>query len=280
MTPPRHTMAESGCGQRLRAAREKAGLDIDDVATRLKIPARYIQSLEAEEWDRIGAAVFVRGHLRSYSRLLGLPTEPVQAASGVAPIEPTRLVPRTRTPRLQRIADQIGGRLVYIVITALLILPVWWATRSDSLPDAASLEIDLDGSVADAEQGAPSANGEPSTVVASMASLSPRRNAGYQPAGNELVESEPAGSELVLTLQGDSWVQILAPDGRSIEEVLLRAGDSRSYPLEDIGNVVLGNAAAVELSAAGRVRDVSPYVRANVARFTVSSDGSLAPVSD
>src|SRR3546814_17031778 len=86
--------------------------------------SRLIEALEAEEWDRIGAPVFVRGQLRSYSRLLGLPVQPVQMASGVAPIEPTPLVSRTHTPRMQRIADQVGGRLVYIVITALIILPV------------------------------------------------------------------------------------------------------------------------------------------------------------
>src|SRR3546814_822299 len=132
MMPPNQSLADSehACGQRLRAAREAAGLSVGEVASRLKTPSRFIEALEAEEWDRIGAPVFVRGQLRSYSRLLGLPVQPVQMASGVAPIEPTPLVSRTHTPRMQRIADQVGGRLVYIVITALIILPVWVATQS------------------------------------------------------------------------------------------------------------------------------------------------------
>lgn len=268
MTPPTHNMADSdrGCGQRLRAAREKAGLNVADVAARLKMPIRIVEALEAEDWDRIGAPVFVRGQLRSYSRLLGLPVEPVQAASGVAPIQPTRLVPRTQTPRMQRIADQVGGRLVYIVITALIILPVWVATRShmDTSQEAASLDLQPEGLVQGAERSAPPANREPSAVVASMASLPPRHETPM----------------LVMRLEADSWVRVVARDGRSIEEALLRAGDTRSYPVADVGNVVLGNADAVEVRSDGHLRDLAPYMRANVARFAVSSDGSLAPVSD
>src|SRR5690606_10363174 len=92
--------------------------------------SRIIEALEAEDWEAIGAPGCWRGQLRSYSRLLGRPVQPVQMAWGMRPIEPTPLVPRTQTPPMLRIADQVGGRLVYIVITALIILPVWVATKS------------------------------------------------------------------------------------------------------------------------------------------------------
>ncbi len=264
MTPPNQNPVDSGCGQRLRAAREAAGLSVAEVASRLKMPIRIIEALEAEDWDRIGAAVFVRGQLRSYSRLLGLPVQPVQEASGVAPIQPTQLVSRTQTPRMQRIADQVGGRLVYIVITALIILPVWVATQSHmaGVQEAgAPLDLPVDKLAVDRAKSQPSSS-EPSTVVASMASL-PQRHAA------------PA---LTLRLNGDSWVQVTAPDGRSIEQALLRTGDTRSYAAGEVGQMVLGNASAVELRSSGQPQDLDPYMRANVARFTVSSDGSLAPV--
>jgi cytoskeleton protein RodZ len=266
MMPPNHNMGESGCGQRLREAREAAGLSVSDVAARLKMKVRIVEALEAEDWARIGAPVFIRGQLRSYSRLLGLPVEPVQLASGVAPIEPTRLVPRTHTPRLQRVADQVGGRLVYIVITALIILPVWVATQSHMggiEEDAAPLDLSA-GKPAVQRPAAPVAR-EPSTVVASMASLPQRQEAAPQ---------------LALRFDDDSWVQIVAPDGRNVEEALLKAGDTRSYSAGEVGRMVLGNASSVEVRKAGQVQDLAPFMRANVARFTVSSDGSLAPVSD
>ena len=44
--------------------------------------------------------------------------------------------------------------------------------------------------------------------------------------------------------------------------------------------MVLGNAAAVEVQQSGSTVDMTPYKRANVARFAVSSDGSLVPVAE
>jgi len=268
MNPSNQTPLDSerGCGQRLRAAREAAGLSVSDVAGRLRMPMHIVDALEAEDWARIGAPVFVRGQLRSYSRLLGLPTEPVQVASGVAPIEPTRLVPRTRTPPMRRLADQVGGRLVYIVITALIILPVWVATRShlNAVDEtAAPLDVPADKLAKAPLPAAKPAPREPSTVVASMV---PQR--------------QPAAPELALRFDGDSWMQVTGPDGRTVEEALMRAGDTRTFPAANVGRVVLGNAGAVEVQRDGQVQDLAPFRRASVARFTVSSDGSLAPVSE
>ncbi len=268
MTPSNHTNVETSCGKRLRAAREAAGLSVADVATALKMPVRIVEAIESEDWARLGAPVFVRGQLRSYSRLLGLPMDPVQMASASAPIEPTRLIPRTQTPRMQRVADQVGGRLVYVVITALLILPVWVATRShiDNPQDAAQLDLPAGKLAANhtVQPASPVAR-DPSTVVASMASLPARQ--GVAPA-------------LTLHFSSDSWVQIVAPDGHDIEKALLKAGATRSYSMGEVGHMVLGNASSVQLRSSGQSRDLSPYMRANVARFTVSSDGSLAPVAD
>lgn len=91
-------------GEQLRSAREAAGLELADVATRLKMPVRVVRSLEEEDWSRLGAPVFVRGQLRSYARLLGIDAEPVIDAAEVAPVAPPQLTPRTFTPPLQRFA--------------------------------------------------------------------------------------------------------------------------------------------------------------------------------
>ena len=64
------------------------------------------------------------------------------------------------------------------------------------------------------------------------------------------------------------------------EQALLRAGEERSFAVGEVGRIVLGNAGAVEVSRFGDIQDIQPFQRANVARFTVSSDGSLAPLPD
>lgn len=251
-----------GCGQRLREAREAAGLSVDDVAARLHMPARVVRSLEAEDWSRLGAPVFVRGQVRSYSRLLGLMTAPMMAALDVGQVEPAHLVSRTHVPKAQWWAEQIGRRLVYIVLTVSLAVPAWIAANQHLSGDAANA-APLDLPVVE-RTGAAAAPAQPRTIVASMAP----------------VASTPAapGGELVVRVRGEAWLQANAPDGAGFAQELLPAGSERRFGGAQVGRLTIGNAAAVDVEYRGRRVDLGPYVRANVVRFAVSSDGSLAPV--
>ena len=57
---------------------------------------------------------------------------------------------------------------------------------------------------------------------------------------------------------------------------MLADGDEKHYPLDQVQRLTIGNAAAVQLQAGGQPLNVTAHARANVARFAVSSDGSLA----
>lgn len=268
MTTPEHHGAEAGCGLRLRKAREAAQLSVGDVAARLKMPVRVVESLEAEDWGRLGAPVFVRGQLRSYARLLGLATAPMYAASGVGPVVPVQLQPRTFTPPMQRLAEQFARRAVYIVITAALAIPVWVATRTHlAVPVQGSSSLDLPATPAGDASATAVADAAPSrsAVVASMAPMPP-------PA--------QAASGLSIEVSGDSWLEVVGNDGRTLEESIVRAGERRVYAPGQVRRVVIGNVEGVKVHRRGVTQDLSAFRRANIARFTVSSDGSLQPVSE
>ncbi|MDG6347946.1 DUF4115 domain-containing protein [Luteimonas sp. 8-5] len=257
------TGGKHGAGEQLRKARRAAGLSQADVAARLKMPLRVVQSLETEDWSRLGAPVFVRGQLRSYSKLLGLTIEPVVEAAGVEPVRPPTLTPRTYVAPWQRFAEQAARRFVYIVMTVAIAIPVWLATRPH-LDVVAHEGAPLDAPATDATRSP--APAEPATdphpLVASLAPIPARAPA------------------LSLRFSGDSWVEVMDADGRILEQALLHAGDRRNYDAGEVGGMVLGNASAVEVRQQGRKADIAPFLRANVARFTVSSDGSLAPAVD
>ncbi len=84
-------MAETaeGPGAALQAAREARDLSIPQVADRLKLSSAAVSALEANDWDRLPAPVFVRGYIRTYARLMALDDEELleggqSAASGEA----------------------------------------------------------------------------------------------------------------------------------------------------------------------------------------------------
>ncbi len=270
---------DQGTGLRLRQAREAAGLAVSEVAAAMRVPARVVESLEAEDWDRLGAAVFVRGHLRSYARAVGLPADAFQPEGELPAVPAPALKPRTYTPRYRRIAEQVARRMVYVVITATLAVPVWMVTRGhlDGTPaEVASLDIDPSSA---ATRDAAFREQQQRPYVASMTPLQSRQPRRVQPAP-EPDAREADTPALSLQFTADSWVEISASDGSMLEEALVRAGEQRSFEAGEVGQVVLGNAGAVQVSRFGDIQDIGPFQRANVARFTVSSDGSLAPAGD
>lgn len=260
----------AGFGLRLREAREAAGLSQSEVATRLKMPVRVIQTLESDNWESLGAPVFVRGQLRSYARLLGVKLDPDLVVAPIPEVAPEVLVSHVHTPRYRRAADQMIKRAIYIVLTAAIVVPVWMSTRPHISNGSLSVE--------------------PLELPANNAAVAPPVRTGQQarvptsPARTPLVASmatlpDVADSELTLRVSADSWIEIFDPSGRVVEQGLLRAGQRRAYASSDVGRLVLGNAAAVEVVLAGKPLNLEPFSRANVARFTLSSDGSIAPIS-
>ena len=90
------------------------------------------------------------------------------------------------------------------------------------------------------------------------------------------VAATPASAQLSFEFDAESWVQFHDAEGELLEKGLMKAGDSRQFNSGELGRVVLGNASQVRVMRAGAPVDISPWLRSNVARFTVSSDGSFA----
>lgn len=63
-------------GARLREERLSRGIKRSEIAIKLHITNHYVKSLEANNFDKLPGAIFVKGYLKNYSELLDLnPTE-------------------------------------------------------------------------------------------------------------------------------------------------------------------------------------------------------------
>ena len=117
-------------GARLRGAREAKGLTIEAAAERLRLNAALVLAMEEERLALLGAPVFVRGHLRNYAALLGLPEEEILAAFGSGEIpEPSFLPAMDLRPKVHdhaRWAWPITAVLLAIAVVAAF---WWWSAR-------------------------------------------------------------------------------------------------------------------------------------------------------
>lgn len=268
-------------GMRLRLAREKAGLSVEQVAQQLKLPIAIVQAMERDDWARLGAPVYVRSYLGGYLRLVGLPGHLAEPAADTKP--PPQLVPMGSRSRMRHALDRSLRNMVYLVMTAVLVIPVVLVARhyqTGGSPELLTLETSPESIVeaaplasqpvppAAAPQAVPAdepvARG-PAPVMASMAPFQ---------------KATPAPSALLLRFTGESWIDVVDAAGARIERGLVASGDERRYEPGQVAHITLGNAEAVELSVAGKAVDLAPYRTANVARFAVSSSGEPAPAGN
>lgn len=61
-----------GVGQKLRDAREAAGLDLSQVAAQTRIPERHLKAIEDGNFAALPARTYAVGFSRSYARMVGL----------------------------------------------------------------------------------------------------------------------------------------------------------------------------------------------------------------
>ena len=67
---PEPEVALASPGAQLAAAREMSGLSITDIARQLKLSPWQVEALESGDYRRLPGAVFVRGFIRNYARVV------------------------------------------------------------------------------------------------------------------------------------------------------------------------------------------------------------------
>ena len=77
----------------------------------------------------------------------------------------------------------------------------------------------------------------------------------------------------------EAWLEIRGIDGAVLFSELIPAGQDRTHSLEKVGKITLGQAGSAELLINGGIRDLSPFIKDDVARFTVDASGNPAAIS-
>ncbi|HXX84456.1 MAG TPA: RodZ domain-containing protein [Casimicrobiaceae bacterium] len=274
-------------GERLRAAREQAGLSVDQVAQQLKLAPRQVRALEEESFGELPGRTFSRGFMRNYARLLNLDAqdllaqlpETVQAPLDAPSLNSTTTaiaeLPTATAPRASFARWLIPLILVGCIIAAAAY--EWYrgglATSSEPARSASALPPKTPA-VAVSQLANPLASAGTPASAAKSASDAPATEAVARPdnplgAGVSAPGAATGDAPLVLSYSGPSWTEIRDRDGQILVSRLISAGTVESVRGTAPFEVVLGNAQAVSLLYLGKPVELSAYTRQNVARVTL-----------
>lgn len=298
--PPRDAVA---AGQRIKQAREAAGLHVVALAAALKVPVKKLEALEAGRTDDLPDATFARALAASVCRQLKIdPTDVLaqlpQAGGSRLGEDPVLNTP-FRSPR-----DPVGAtrapqgvpKAVWIALVILLSAAVvwWWVppVSDDSPlvlpaeplspvePTEGATSMGAGASVAE-ETAAPPSDASPSHAPATAVPATATSHPTPTPAGlggtpaaapataqPNPAPAAPANEVLVIRAQSDSWIEV-SGGGKVLVQRLIKSGDSIALAEPTPLSVVIGRADATAVLVHGKPFDLAAVARNNVARFEV-----------
>lgn len=264
-------------GALLREKRIHKGLTEENVAAQLKITSRLVKAIEEGDMDSMPHAVYARGFIRAYAKLLAVDDSVTHAACALLkdPEEELREQEIRVVPAAAR--REVRVPWLAILLCALFLASGAWYFR-DVIPG-------LSANTAGQEKTASPAVSSPDTpeevpsVAEPVAPAEPSANATLPTTAEEPIvlggtplpsESEAsaaqealpaAGHRILLTAQGDCWVSTTA-DGKNSQRVMHK-GDTLNVDFQEKLVMKLGNAGAMlitydgkELSPVGKVGQV------------------------
>lgn len=274
-------------GEQLQRAREQRGLTPVQAAHEMRIDLATLRALESDDYARLGAPIFVKGHLRNYAKHLGLAAEPlIVAYEQVAAPKPPSLV------GYRNEGEQMGGHLelkrwlpvvALGIATVLLTLFALWLFRRPPAPPLEAGEVASAPATLAAAPGTAAA--APATLPAATTPVEPQTSTSAAPA--TLPRAEPVAAEptkavppgqlrLQLRFSGESWVEVYDAAGAPLVYQLFETGQTRELNATPPLRVFLGQAASVGMSIDGKKLDLVALTKRDAtARFSVAAGGSV-----
>lgn len=121
-------------GSQLALIREQKGYSREYVAGKLHLRVRVIELLEEDRYEQMPEAVFVKGYLRAYAKLLGVAPEPYLAlfnSNGEVERKTERVAlwqGKRESNRNERAVRWVSG---LIVISAIVAVSFWWQKNNE-----------------------------------------------------------------------------------------------------------------------------------------------------
>lgn len=206
--------ASATAGQRLKAARDARGLNLQQLSQQTKVTLRHLEAIENGEYDVLPGKPYAIGFSKSYARAVGLDGEEIAEAvraelRSAEPVQPARVIHQYEIGEAEKTPS---SRLTWLaVVVALGVLAAGsFAWRSYYWPAAGLPPVDV-----------------PAPQPVSVPAAAPQ--AGPQPAA---LPAHSSGPVTFTALEEGIWVKFYDGAGNQLLQKQLARGESYTLPAE------------------------------------------------
>ncbi len=254
-------------GELLRSTREAKGVSLEQAEEATRIRRRYLEALEAEDFEQMPAEVYVRGFLRNYALYLGLDLEEMLALRGTPPEEAVapsfgeQLEEPLVSPSPLLLLSRVLGVLS---VLSMVIAAGWWGYQwyaAGNNPFAAPTPTPTPISLPTATPTATLAAISPATPTAptprptatptSTATPVPPTATPVPPTATPEPTATPfAGVQVTVEVIEKTWLEITV-DGEELFRALLDPGVRLSWTGTESISCHCGNAGGIRVTVNG-----------------------------
>ena len=249
---------DDAVGKKLREARARRKLTLQEAEAATKIRARYLQAIENEDWEQLPGDTYARAFIRTYGSLLGLDgdrlAEDRRRQQGAA--RPGERLPRVdprprRVTRRRRSSPRVPSGLVAVLVTGLVVVALI----------VVGLSAGGSGDSGSGDDAKPAGGNE---------------NAGADKKPTQ--RAVPRGHTLRLLANGEVWVCLLGGSGKPlVRGDILAAGESAGPFRSGSFTLALGNG-AVTMTVDGK--QLSLPEPPSPIGFAVNSRGAVSELPE
>jgi cytoskeleton protein RodZ len=243
-------------GERLREARAKSGLTLDNAAAQTRIRRDYLEALEGMDARGLPARAYAIGYLRTYAGFLGLDsTAIVEQFKRDVDTETGRAEPSAAAPTIKEIKLPRGVFGAVLILASVGAIAWWYSDLSTGGPAFDTLPAAPNTAPEWAQAG----------FTARSAEISVQNIWADLPLGTA---STTAATSLVMRAVQPTWLEVRDRSGRILFSRELVAGEV--YRANESGlTVSAANAGAIELEVDGEARGPLGETGAPVENFAV-----------
>jgi cytoskeleton protein RodZ len=225
-------------GETLTAARESAGLSVEDVAEATRIRRTLVQAIEHDDFAPCGGDFYARGHIRTIAATVGADPKPLLDAfdaghEGASAPRATEVFESETMARPER----RGPNWTAAMGAALVLVLIYGVVQA----------VTGNGGHQPTEGVGGSSAAQPSAAGSARPSTTPSGSGG----SSAVAQAPRDRVTVVLHARDRSWVQATTASGKELFQGLLQRGQVKTFSDRQRIKLVVGNSSAVTLTVNG-----------------------------